>query len=54
MIIPDDVASELEALLEDMIQKRGPFNRDPLLHAHNIIEDFSDRATELKAKIWPQ
>lgn len=37
--------------LDDVIQRRGPFNRDPAKHADNILTDFSTRATEIKEAV---
>lgn len=37
--------------LEDIIQRRGPFNRDPAKHADNILTDFSDRAKIFKETV---
>lgn len=49
----DEVKKELMEFLEDVIEKRGPFALEPLQHAHNILEDFSERAKKLKDRIDP-
>ena len=49
--LSEEDEKELVFFFNDVIERRGPFARDPLQHADRILTDFSERATVLKEKL---
>ena len=41
----------LDELLKDIEQKKGPYSRDRLEHAGNVIEHASDCAKEIRKRL---